>query len=231
MTDDFIPIRGFPDYYINKNGDILSTKNGREMIIKQHEDKDGYLFVNIYDANGLPRTKKIHRLLAENFIDNPSNAPLVCHNDDNRQNNQLSNLRWGTNKTNSDDMIRNGHSTRKEVYCYETHKVYPSIRIASSELGVLPSDIVACAKGDISHSKGYHFAYADGVDCPDKQFTFKQRPHRSGSITATNAITGEVRHFDSQKEASEELDIKAPNVSMCLSGVLKTCKHWSFTYD
>ena len=231
MTDDFIPIRDFPDYYVNKDGDVLSTKNGHEMTIKQREDKYGYLFVNIYDANGRLRTKKIHRLLAETFIDNPSNAPLVCHSDDNKQNNRLSNLRWGTNKTNSDDMVRNGHSTRKKVYCYETRKTYPSIRIASLKLGVSPSDITACVKGNISHSKGYHFDYADAVDCPDKQFIFKQRPHRSGSITATNAITGEVRNFDSQKEASEKLGINASNISMCLSGVLKSCKHWYFAYD
>ena len=229
--DEFLPIRGFPGYYINKNGDVLSTKNGYERIIKPHEDKDGYLFVNIYDADGRSRTKKIHRLLAEAFIDNPSNDPVVCHNDDNKRNNRLSNLRWGTNKSNADDMVRNGHSTRREVYCYETRKVYASIRIASVELGVQPSDIVACAKGNISHSKGYHFSYADDVTDPDTQFTFKQRPHRCGSITATNVITGEIRYFDSQKEAAEALDIKAPNISMCLSGTLKSCKHWSFKYD
>ena len=230
-SDEFLPIRGFPDYFVNEHGDVLSTKNGREMLIKPHEDKDGYLFVNIYDADGRPRMKKIHRLLAEAFIDNPCDYPLVCHADDNKQNNSLSNLRWGTNKSNADDMIRNGHSTRREVYCYETKKVYASIRMASTELGVHPSDIVACAKGNISHSKGYHFAYADETIDQDRHFFFKQRPHRHGAITAINTLTGEVRHFDSQKEAASELDLKAPNISMCLSGTLKSCKHWKFEYD
>ena len=52
---------------------------------------------------------KIHRLLAELFIENPLNLPYVDHYDKNRSNNCLSNLRWISPRDNN---------------C--NHKLYPS---------------------------------------------------------------------------------------------------------
>lgn len=229
MRKGFVEIRGFPDYYINKKGVVISTKSGECRTLKQFEDAYGYIFVCLYDANGRQHHMKLHRLLAETFIENTEQYPWVRHHDDNKKNNKLSNLRWGTPKHNSEDMVRNGHSTRKKVYCYETETTYDSINIAASELGLCPSDITECMKGTISHTRGYHFDSPERVDL-DKTFTFKQRPHRFGTIVATNIQTGEVLYFDSQKEAGESLGIFASNISMCLSGVIKQCKSWTFRF-
>lgn len=229
MADSFIQIEGFPDYKINRNGDVISKRKGVIRRLKPSEDKNGYLFVILYDPDGNPHTKKIHRLLAETFIDNKFDYPIVRHLDDNKQNNELSNLKWGTHKHNSEDMIRNNHSTRKRIYCYETDTIYPSMKIASEQLNVSRSDITECANGHISHTKGYHFSYEDDIDI-NKELTFKQRPHRHGRIIATNVITYEEHVFNSQKDAADKLGLHAANVSMCLSGVRKACKHWKFRY-
>lgn len=46
--------------------------------------------------------------MAIHFIENPENLPVVMHMDDNRANNHVSNLRWGTHKDNVNDAFRKG---------------------------------------------------------------------------------------------------------------------------
>lgn len=44
---------------------------------------------------------KVHRLVAETFIDNPDNLPFIDHIDRNPTNNSLENLRWASCQTNN----------------------------------------------------------------------------------------------------------------------------------
>jgi hypothetical protein len=43
----------------------------------------------------------IHRLVATSFISNPNNYPIVMHKDNNGNNNDVSNLQWGTHSDNN----------------------------------------------------------------------------------------------------------------------------------
>ena len=54
----------------------------------------------------------IHRLVAQAFIPNPDNLPVVMHLDDNPRNNHVSNLQWGTQRDNIYDMISKGRANR-----------------------------------------------------------------------------------------------------------------------
>ena len=70
--------------------------------------RDGY-FIFVLSKNGKTKTKRISRLVAETFIDNPNNFTTVDHIDRNRTNNIYTNLRWANysmqnkNKTKSSD--------------------------------------------------------------------------------------------------------------------------------
>ena len=68
--------------------------------MKQSENYKGYLIIQLY-KQGKRKTKAIHRLVANAFIDDPLNKPQVNHKDGNKQNNNISNLEWCTQSENN----------------------------------------------------------------------------------------------------------------------------------
>tara|TARA_R110002049_G_scaffold267566_1_gene443940 strand:- start:51 stop:686 length:636 start_codon:yes stop_codon:yes gene_type:complete len=99
MEEDWKIIDGFPDYKISTLGNIMSKKWGYWRQLNPCPDKDGYLRINLTDENKKKKYCGVHRLLAIVFIPNPDNLPTVDHIDQNSKNNDLSNLRWATYKT------------------------------------------------------------------------------------------------------------------------------------
>ena len=63
---------------------------------------DGYYRIHIRH-----KMYKVHRLVAETFIPNPDNKPLIDHIDRNPSNNDVSNLRWVTHQENMNNMKTN----------------------------------------------------------------------------------------------------------------------------
>lgn len=63
----------------------------------------GYLKVKIDGS-----TYSVHRLVALAHIPNPDNKPCVCHRDNDRTNNTVENLYWGTYKENTQQCIKDG---------------------------------------------------------------------------------------------------------------------------
>lgn len=80
--------------FINKQ-----CKNKREKILKTYINNRGYKTIKLAKN----KTKKaffIHRLVAENFINNLENKKEVNHIDGNKLNNNVSNLEWCTRSEN-----------------------------------------------------------------------------------------------------------------------------------
>jgi len=81
-------------------------------------------------------SRLISRLVAEAFLPNPENHPLVRHLNDNPLENSLENLAWGTYSDNQYDRVRNGiyrngmtewtHCSRGHEYTPENTYVPPS---------------------------------------------------------------------------------------------------------
>ena len=105
MTEEiWKPIEGYEGQYeISSYGRVKSLKrpyenNGgiqwtKERILSPGKDKDGYLQVNLH-CNGKQHQRKIHRLVAQAFLPNPDNLPMVNHKDEDKTNNNVDNLEW-----------------------------------------------------------------------------------------------------------------------------------------
>jgi hypothetical protein len=98
-------------YQISDDGKIKSLINRYgnicNKILKPSMDRDGYLLIRLY-KNQNNKTYKVHRLVLETFV-GPCPLGMECrHIDDNRANNKLNNLRWGTHKENIQDSIQKG---------------------------------------------------------------------------------------------------------------------------
>ena len=80
------------------------TLNGYQISNKGRvrDEESNRVYKGGVNANGYPVFKMIpiHRLVAEVFIPNPDNKPIVDHIDTNKTNNDVNNLRWVTQEEN-----------------------------------------------------------------------------------------------------------------------------------
>jgi len=102
-------IADFPGYFITRSGEVWSNKYGTPYKMKPGRAgaKKAYLMVTLR-KDGKQYARKIHRLVAEAFIPNPKDLPIVMHKDDNPHNNCVENLRWATQKENILDCVAKG---------------------------------------------------------------------------------------------------------------------------
>ena len=83
-------INGYTNYQVSSEGRVRNVKTGK--ILVQSYDKDGYLIINLW-KKGNPKTFKVHRLVAKEFIPNPDKLPTVNHRGK-KDDNSLENLEW-----------------------------------------------------------------------------------------------------------------------------------------
>lgn len=97
-------IKDFEDYYIYSDGRVQNCNTGH--FLKYTTDNNGYLKVRLYKDKH-QHTLSVHRLVALAFLPNPNNYPQVNHKDENKHNNDISNLEWCTVKYNANYGMRN----------------------------------------------------------------------------------------------------------------------------
>lgn len=102
-------IKGYRKLYsISSLGNVLAHETGR---LKKQSGGKGtdcrYKYVTLYKEN-IATKIMIHRLVAIHFIPNPNKYPYVLHINDDRDINSVGNLKWGTQKHNHEDSIKNG---------------------------------------------------------------------------------------------------------------------------
>lgn len=100
LTEIWRDIKGYEGLYqISNLGRVKSMHGRRPRILKPgmmgtgYREGTGYLFV-ILCKNGVPKKRKVHRLVATAFIPNTCHEPQVNHKDGNKLNNRVDNLEW-----------------------------------------------------------------------------------------------------------------------------------------
>ena len=151
-------VKSLCDWSGNK---FVKQYKNREKILKIKPKKQGYCVVTLRHKNKI-KYKTVHRLVAETFIPNPNNYPVVNHKDGNKSNNKLENLEWCTYSYNSKHAIKNGlnklppntrkgkfgkeHNKSKKVYQIKDGKiinVFYGVADASRKTGISKYSIYA----------------------------------------------------------------------------------------
>ena len=107
MIEKFRPIQGYVGIYeISNMGRVKSLSRGverkdgntrvtEERIILPFITKCGYHQI-VLCKDGVKKRQYIHRLVALAFIPNPNKLPIINHKDENKLNNRVDNLEWGS---------------------------------------------------------------------------------------------------------------------------------------
>ena len=163
-------VRSLDRTYIRKNG-MPHTSKG--CVMSLYDSKDGYKAIRLRTPEGR-KTFRVHRLVAQAFIENPDNLPLINHKDENKKNNIVDNLEWCSNEYNINygttiqrlsDKHKNHPNLSKpiEQYSMDGHFInsYPSAAEAERQTGILAVNIASCCKGIYSQSGGYVWKYKE----------------------------------------------------------------------
>lgn len=98
---DYVDIKGYEGYKINKLGQIISYKRKTPRLMTASIKGNGYLEVTLIKEKGVSKQIALHRLIAETFINNPNNYKYVNHINGNICDNRIENLEWCTSSQNS----------------------------------------------------------------------------------------------------------------------------------
>lgn len=138
-----------------------------ERILKPCKDSRGYLYVNLC-KEGKRKTCRIHRLVAQAFIDNPDNLPEVNHIDEDKENNAIENLEWCTSKDNINFGTHNQRmAEKKSKPVIGIHKItglileFSSTHEAERQTGIAQGNICRCCNRKYKSAGGYYWMYAE----------------------------------------------------------------------
>lgn len=94
-------------YEVSNYGEIRNPRTKK--VRRKNILKTGYYFVNgSIGSRKYKITFKNHKAVAETFIRNPNNFPIINHKDGNKLNNHVNNLEWCTFKHNTQHAYANG---------------------------------------------------------------------------------------------------------------------------
>lgn len=166
-------------YLISSNGRVISLsrtiyagsggyKQSLPRLLTKSIMRNGYYGVMLSDMDkriGLNRTKPyyIHRLIAEAFIPNPHNYPMIDHINTNRIDNSISNLRWCNQKGNMNNpiTIKNNPHNKKVVQLSIDNRfirLYSSMK-STKDMGFNPCCVGYCCRNVQLQHKGCKWMY------------------------------------------------------------------------
>lgn len=174
--ENWKPVIGFEGFYeVSDRGsvrsadriEVVKTRWGGFTSRKKHgkilspgKKPGGYLFVGMFNGSEKAKYAMIHCLVAEAFIgERPTKHHHVAHNDGNKENNNLNNLRYATCKENSKDKIKHGtllmgesikNSKLKESDVILIRNMYGSVsaKQISCIFGIHENHVYRIANGD-----------------------------------------------------------------------------------
>lgn len=166
MEEVWKTMKEHADYEISNLGRVKTKKTGR--IRKTTISNKGYEQIIVY-INKKAKTYYVHRLVANNFIDNPSNLREINHINENKLDNKAINLEWCDGKYNLhygnrvQRILKTKEPTFKKIKQKDlqgnTIKIWKNIIEIQKETNFNKQSIYKCCKGKHKSANGYIWEY------------------------------------------------------------------------
>lgn len=137
ITRKSLEFLGYVNHEIGTDGRVWSRINSKRKVLPSWKELKGFTKVGSRKYKRVElnsKTWSVHRLVALAFIPNPLGYPCVLHNNDKCKENNVENLRWGTQEQNVQDIKKHNPSWQrgsksasaklKEEHIPEIRKLY-----------------------------------------------------------------------------------------------------------
>lgn len=232
-------------YQVSNFGRVKNARTNKIRKLKQA--RNGYIMVDLC-KNGKYSTALVHRLVAQAFIPNPQNLPVVNHRDEDKTNNFVfvredgsvdfskSNLEWCTQEYNTNygtGLQRRIEKLANKVSQYNMDGTFmctwKSAREAAEELGVDSNYITSCCSGKTRSAYGFIWKYTSTVtDGQNLDYSVQSimKPVRQYT---TDGIF--VREWKSVREAGRYFKTTGSGISACCKGIQGTACNFQWRYS
>lgn len=159
------PITGYSDkYMVSNKGRVKSVsritnhsngiKSNYSSVLLAYDKSARYYRVTLSYNNSKQRIS-VHRLVAQEFIENPYNKPYVNHKNGDKLNNEVSNLEWCTHKENMEHASKNLMTTYgeknwgaklTEQQVLEIRRIRQETNLKKREIGAMFGVSPACVR-------------------------------------------------------------------------------------
>lgn len=191
--------------------------------------QNGYVYGNlkyiIDEENDIyeTRSRRLHIIIAETFIENPNNYPVVGHKNNNKSDNRVENLYWTTYSENTQKAVDDGLLVNDKGYddsqshpvfmfdAYTNEKIgeFRSCIEASEKTGVPLSTIMRQARYKKPVRKPFYFRFQDDKCCepPVVVIQYDLKTHE------------EIGRYWNTREAERQTGINSKNIQkQCKNG-------------
>lgn len=153
-------------YEVSNYGKIRNIKTGR--ILKTTTSYKGYKRFVIY-IDKKPKCFYIHRVVANNFLDNSNNYKEINHINENKLDNRVCNLEYCTSKYNANYGTRNNRIINSKRNTFKTIiqknknndiiKIWKDIIEIQENTKYNKHNIYKCCEGKYKYAYGYKWEY------------------------------------------------------------------------
>lgn len=258
MEEIWKKINGFDNYLISNIGRVLNNKTNTYKIPTPNEK--GYMRVFLR-KNNKNYTKYVHRLVAEAFIPNPENKPTVNHEDGNKENNDVLNLTWATQKEQMEHALKIGLiKVGEKNPCFgrklsnETIEKLKIKRNLNKDLFNKPinqyelNGTYIKTWDSINDAIKFYNNKAIEFCCKGRrksasgyQWRFyngnidniepKTQNQNETHVIQCDLNGNPIKKFLTIRQACEEVNAKSSNIVMCCKNFNKTCKGYKWRYE
>lgn len=172
MEEKWAPISVSPGNEVSTLGRIKGV--GGKILELAPDITTGYVRATLGQV-GQRKKYRVHRLVAEAFLANPDNKPVVNHINGNPSDNCVENLEWATAQENNERKVNPSKQGRPRPVAHVSAEgkilqTWDSADKASEYLGVSPSAVSMCCRGENSTCANKVLVYLDQIDLPKEEW-------------------------------------------------------------